>query len=163
VAVPYTGIIMSTREDEGTRGEALKAGVSQISGGSRTTVGGYYRDSGENSAQFEVSDTRGLDDVVNWLLQKGHVPSFCTACYREGRVGDRFMSFAKSGQIANICQANALLTLREYVNDYASPGTAAAGNALIEREIGNIPNERVRAAARANIEKIDMGERDFRF
>ena len=123
IAVPYTGIIISTRESQKTREKVLGLGVSQISGGSRTSVGGYAEEEEENSAQFEVSDTRTLDEVVNWLLRLGYIPSFCTACYREGRTGDRFMSLVKSGQIANCCQPNALMTLKEYLEDYASPDT----------------------------------------
>ena len=142
IAVPYTGIIISTRESQKTREKVLGLGVSQISGGSRTSVGGYAEEEEENSAQFEVSDTRTLDEVVNWLLRLGYIPSFCTACYREGRTGDRFMSLVKSGQIANCCQPNALMTLKEYLEDYASPDTKQLGEALIQKEIPHIPMRR---------------------
>lgn len=165
IAVPYTGMIISTRESQKTREKVLKLGISQISGGSRTSVGGYVEEESEedNSAQFDVSDTRTLDQVVNWLLKMGYIPSFCTACYREGRTGDRFMSLCKSGQIANCCQPNALMTLKEYLMDYASEDTKKAGEALIAEQLLKVPNEKTREIARANIEKIEKGERDFRF
>lgn len=165
IAVPYTGIIVSTRESQESREKALKLGVSQISGGSRTSVGGYGapEPEEESSAQFEVEDTRTLDEIVNWLLSLGHIPSFCTACYREGRTGDRFMSLVKSGQIANCCQPNALMTLKEYLEDYASPDTKVKGEELIGLELGNIPNEKVLRLAKENLERIAGGSRDFRF
>ncbi len=165
IAVPYTGIIVSTRESKKSRERVLRLGVSQISGGSRTSVGGYAEEEPEeeSSAQFDVEDTRTLDEIVNWLLGLGHIPSFCTACYREGRTGDRFMSLVKSGQIANCCQPNALMTLKEYLEDYASPDTKAKGEALIEKELLNIPNEKVNKIARDNLVKIKEGSRDFRF
>lgn len=165
IAVPYTGLIISTRESKRTREKVLGLGVSQISGGSKTSVGGYAEaeDAEESSAQFDVDDTRTLDEVVNWLLDSGHIPSFCTACYREGRTGDRFMSLLKSGQIANCCQPNALMTLKEYLEDYASPDTKRKGEALIEKELHNIPNEKVLRIAKENLSKIQGGQRDFRF
>ncbi len=165
IAVPYTGIIVSTRESQKSREKVLKLGVSQISGGSKTSVGGYAvpESEDESSAQFDVDDTRTLDEIVNWLLKLGHIPSFCTACYREGRTGDRFMSLIKSGQIANCCQPNALMTLKEYLEDYASPDTKAKGEALIEKELANIPNEKVLSVAKDNLVKIKDGKRDFRF
>ena len=165
IAVPYTGMILSTRESEKTREKVLGLGISQISGGSRTSVGGYVEpETGdENSAQFDVSDRRTLDEVVNWLLKLGYIPSFCTACYREGRTGDRFMSLVKSGQIANCCQPNALMTLKEYLEDYASADTKQKGEALIAKETLNISNEKVRAIASARIIEISEGKRDFRF
>lgn len=165
IAVPYTGMIISTRESQKTREKVLKIGISQISGGSRTSVGGYVEEEPEeeNSAQFDVSDTRTLDEVVNWLLKMGYIPSFCTACYREGRTGDRFMSLCKSGQIANCCQPNALMTLKEYLMDYASEDTRKSGEALISEQLSKIPNPKTREIARTNIEKIQLGERDFRF
>ena len=165
IAVPYTGIIVSTRESQKSREKVLKLGVSQISGGSKTSVGGYAVPEleDENSAQFDVDDTRTLDEIVNWLLTLGHIPSFCTACYREGRTGDRFMSLVKSGQIANCCQPNALMTLKEYLEDYASPDTKRKGEALIEKELSNIPNEKVLTIAKDNLLKIHDGKRDFRF
>ncbi len=165
IAVPYTGIIVSTRESQKSRERVLKLGVSQISGGSKTSVGGYAapEPEEESSAQFDVEDTRTLDEIVNWLLSLGHIPSFCTACYREGRTGDRFMTLVKSGQIANCCQPNALMTLKEYLMDYASEDTRVKGEALIERELTQIPNEKVLGIAKLNLSKIAEGSRDFRF
>ena len=165
VAVPYTGIIISTRESQKTREKVLELGVSQISGGSRTSVGGYVEEEKEedNSAQFDVSDNRTLDEVVNWLIDLGYIPSFCTACYREGRTGDRFMSLVKSGQISNCCHPNALMTLREYLDDYAGIDTKKKGIKLIEKELINISNEKVRKIAEEHIHDIDAGKRDFRF
>ena len=164
IAVTYTGIIMSTRESEEMRGEAIEIGVSQISGGSRTSVGGYVEEEKEedNSAQFDVNDRRTLGEVVDWLIDKDHVPSFCTACYRAGRTGDRFMSLVKTGQIANICLPNALMTLKEYLEDYASEETKAKGLALIRRQLDNIPNEKVRDLVTQHLEDMDQGMRDFR-
>lgn len=164
IAVPYTGIIISTRESQKTREKVLGLGVSQISGGSRTSVGGYAEEEEEeeNSAQFDISDTRTLDQVVNWLLRLGYIPSFCTACYREGRTGDRFMSLVKSGQIANCCQPNALMTLKEYLEDYASPDTKQLGEALIQKEIPHIPNEKIRALVQKHMVELHNGMRDFR-
>lgn len=162
IAVPYTGMIISTRESCACRKKVLDLGVSQISGGSRTSVGGYAQEEEKNSTQFEVSDTRSLDEVVNWLIDLGYIPSFCTACYREGRTGDRFMSLVKSGQIANCCQPNALMTLKEYLEDYASADTRQKGSRLIEKELENIPNEKIRVFAADSIKKISNGERDFR-
>ncbi len=164
IAVPYTGMIVSTRESQKTRERVLRLGISQISGGSRTSVGGYtekVRD--DSSAQFDVSDTRTLDEVVNWLMRLGYIPSFCTACYREGRTGDRFMSLLKSGQIVNCCQPNALMTLKEYLEDYASPDTKKIGEELIAKEILNVPNEKVRERALQYLEELKCGKRDFRF
>ena len=165
IAVPYTGIIMSTRESQAMRAEAVQIGVSQISGGSRTSVGGYVREESkeDNSAQFEVNDTRTLGEVVDWLLDLGHVPSFCTACYREGRTGDRFMSLVKSGQIANICQPNALMTLKEYLEDYASEATKEKGLRVIKERLAMIPDESVRAKVEEHLRDMDGGMRDFRF
>lgn len=165
IAVPYTGMIISTRESQKCREKVLDLGVSQISGGSRTSVGGYVEEEPEeeNSAQFDVSDRRTLDEVVNWLLDLGYIPSFCTACYREGRTGDRFMSLVKTGQIANCCQPNALMTLKEYLEDYASEDTKAKGLKLIEEEIENIPREKTKEIARKNLIEIEEGKRDFRF
>lgn len=165
IAVPYTGIIVSTRESKSSREKVLRLGVSQISGGSKTSVGGYAvpEPEDESSAQFDVDDTRTLDEIVNWLLDKGHIPSFCTACYREGRTGDRFMTLLKSGQIANCCQPNALMTLKEYLEDYATEDTRRKGAALITEELKNIPNEKVLKIAKDNLERISEGKRDFRF
>jgi 2-iminoacetate synthase len=164
IAVPYTGIIISTRESRRARERVLAVGVSQISGGSRTSVGGYTTEERhDETAQFDVNDTRTLDEVLNWLLELGYIPSFCTACYREGRTGDRFMSLVKSGQIANCCQPNALMTLQEYLEDYASPDTKTKGEKVIAEELKRIPNEKVRAIAAERIAKIKAGERDFRF
>ncbi len=165
IVVPYTGLIISTRESQSVRERVLELGVSQISGGSRTSVGGYAEEEPpeENSAQFETSDRRTLDEVVNWLLSLGYIPSFCTACYREGRTGDRFMRLVKSGQIANCCQPNALMTLKEYLEDYASPDTRAKGEAVIAAELERIPNEKVRRIAREHLTELHDGKRDFRF
>lgn len=165
IAVPYTGMIISTRETQACRERVLHLGISQISGGSRTSVGGYADTAPEeaDSAQFEVSDTRTLDEVVRWLMQLGYIPSFCTACYREGRTGDRFMSLCKSGQILNCCHPNALMTLKEYLEDYASPETKAIGEALIERELCVIPRDKTREIAVDRLARIARGERDFRF
>ena len=165
VAVPYTGMIISTRESKAVREKVIRLGVSQISGASRTSVGGYCEPEpeDENSEQFDVSDKRTLDEVVHWLMDLGYIPSFCTACYREGRTGDRFMSLCKSGQIQNCCHPNALMTLKEYLIDYASPETREIGEALIKRELENIPKEKVKQIAADNLEKIEAGIRDFRF
>lgn len=163
IAVPYTGMIISTRESQKSRERVLDLGVSQLSGGSSTSVGGYVEPEEENSAQFDVSDTRTLDEVVNWLLSLGFIPSFCTACYREGRTGDRFMSLVKTGQIANICQPNALMTLKEYLEDYASEETRALGEEVIRKEIPHIKNEKVRAIAEGYLKELHDGKRDFRF
>lgn len=166
IAVPYTGMIISTREGKSVREKALRLGISQISGGSRTSVGGYVEpeDEDESSAQFDVSDQRTLDEVVKWLMELGYIPSFCTACYREGRTGDRFMSLCKSGQIQNCCHPNALMTLQEYLMDYASPETREIGEKMIARELLNIPKEKVRKIAAEYIEEIkNDGKRDFRF
>ncbi len=163
IAVPYTGMIISTRESPRCREQVLELGISQISGGSRTSVGGYVQEEEENSAQFDVSDTRSLDEVVRWLLKLGYVPSFCTACYREGRTGDRFMSLVKSGQIANCCQPNALMTLKEYLEDYASPETKALGEQVIQKELAHIGSDKVRQIVVRNLKEIEEGKRDFRF
>ena len=164
ISVPYTGMIISTRESKECRERVLHLGVSQISGGSKTSVGGYERPEPEeeNSAQFDISDRRTLDEIVKWLIDLGYIPSFCTACYREGRTGDRFMSLCKSGQIQNCCHPNALMTLKEYLEDYASPQTKAAGEALIRRGIEDIPKEKVREIVMQNLTKISNGSRDFR-
>ena len=165
LAVPYTGIIVSTRESEAVRGRLLHLGVSQVSGASRTSVGGYAeKERPHDTEQFDVSDPRSLDEVVRWLMESGHVPSFCTACYREGRTGDRFMSLCKSGQILNCCHPNALMTLTEFLTDYASEETRKVGFAMIERELERIPKDKVRAIAKENIEAIrSSNRRDFRF
>lgn len=165
IAVPYTGMIISTRESQDVREKALRFGISQISGGSRTSVGGYTEEERpHDSEQFDVSDQRTLDEVVNWLMQLGAVPSFCTACYREGRTGDRFMSLCKSGQILNCCHPNALMTLAEYLVDYAAEETRQNGFRLIERELSKIPREKVRMIAAQNIADIqNSNRRDFRF
>lgn len=165
LAVPYTGMIVSTRESEESRARVLDLGISQISGGSCTSVGGYdHREKPEeNSAQFEVNDTRTLDEVIHWLLTLGYVPSFCTACYRAGRTGDRFMSLCKTGQIKNCCLPNALLTLKEYLEDYASPDTDAMGEAVVSEQLSQIPSPSIREKAENYLAKIHQGERDFRF
>lgn len=165
IAVPYTGMIISTRESQASREKVLELGVSQISGGSKTSVGGYATPEipEENSAQFDVSDTRTLDEIVAWLLKLGYIPSFCTACYREGRTGDRFMSLVKTGQIANCCAPNALMTLQEYLEDYASPKTRELGVRIIQEQMEKIPNPAIRRRALENLSAIAQGKRDFRF
>ena len=165
IAVPYTGMIISTRESQAVREKVLGLGISQISGASRTSVGGYTEEERpHDSEQFDVSDQRTLDEVVRWLMELGCIPSFCTACYREGRTGDRFMSLCKSGQILNCCHPNALMTLTEYLVDYASAETKKTGFELIENELKKIPGEKVRAIAAKNIEDIKASNRrDFRF
>lgn len=165
ISVPYTGMIVSTRESQACRRKVLSLGISQISGGSRTSVGGYVEPEPEDekSEQFDVNDKRSLDEVVNWLMKLGYIPSFCTACYREGRTGDRFMSLCKSGQIQNCCHPNALMTLKEYLMDYASEDTREVGEALIEAEIEKVPKEKVKLIAIDNLKKIENGIRDFRF
>ena len=164
IAVPYTGMIISTRESQAVRERALNIGISQISGASRTSVGGYTEEERPNDTeQFDVSDQRTLDEVVNWMIGLGFIPSFCTACYREGRTGDRFMSLCKSGQILNCCHPNALMTLAEFLSDYASEDTKKIGEALIKAELENIPKEKVKEVCKENLEKIQNGIRDFRF
>lgn len=165
IAVPYTGMIVSTRESQKTREKVLHLGISQISGGSKTSVGGYYEPEkeAEDSSQFDVNDNRTLDEVVNWLMGMGYIPSFCTACYREGRTGDRFMSLCKSGQIQNCCLPNALMTLKEYLEDYASEETKKIGETLINKEVETIPKEKVKAIVKDYLANIHLGKRDFRF
>ena len=164
VSVPYTGMIISTRESPRVRQRVLELGVSQISGGSRTSVGGYaLQEESEGTDQFDLSDHRSLDEVVRWLMEMGHLPSFCTACYREGRTGDRFMSLCKSGQIHNCCLPNALLTLQEYRMDYASEETARIADQLIRQQLQQIPREKTRAIVEQQLQRIADGERDFRF
>ena len=166
IAGPYTGMIVSTRESQKCRERVLHLGISQISGGSRTSVGGYAEPEPEeeSSAQFEVSDTRSLDEVVKWLMDMEYIPSFCTACYREGRTGDRFMTLCKNQQIQNCCHPNALMTLKEYLVDYAAPETKAVGDALIQKELANIPKEKVRNLVIQHLEEIENGiGNDFRF
>ena len=165
IAVPYTGMIISTRESQKSREKVLELGISQISGGSRTSVGGYAVEETpeENSSQFDISDNRTLDEIVSWLLKLGYIPSFCTACYREGRTGDRFMSLVKTGQIANCCSPNALMTLQEYLEDYASPETKALGTKMIREQMERIPNPAIKKRAIENLKYIAEGKRDFRF
>lgn len=165
LAVPYTGIIISTRESEAVRSKLLSVGVSQVSGGSRTSVGGYTEaERPHDTEQFDVSDQRSLDEVVCWLMENGHIPSFCTACYREGRTGDRFMSLCKSGQILNCCHPNALMTLTEFLVDYASPRTKEIGYKILETELKKVPDETVRTIATKHIEDIkNSNRRDFHF
>ena len=165
IAVPYTGMIVWTRESQASRKRVLDLGISQISGASRTSVGGYCEPEPEeeNSAQFDISDNRTLDEVVNWLLSLGYIPSFCTACYREGRTGDRFMTLLKSGQIVNCCQPNALMTLKEYLEDYASEDTQKKGEAVIKEELERITNPKVKSIAAEYLKELHDGKRDFRF
>ena len=169
IAVPYTGMIISTRESKASREKVLELGVSQLSGGSKTSVGGYADSEinidaeDENTKQFDISDNRTLDQIINWLVSMDYIPSFCTACYREGRTGDRFMTLAKDGQISNCCQPNALMTLKEYLMDYASSDTRIKGEKLIAKEILNVPNLKIRTIAEKNLASIGSGLRDFRF
>ena len=166
IAVPYTGMIISTRESRKTRERVLHLGISQISGGSRTSVGGYAEEepADEDSSQFDLSDRRTLDEIVKWLMDMDYIPSFCTACYRAGRTGDRFMSLCKSGQIQNCCHPNALMTLKEYLEDYAAPATKEVGEKLILKEIQNIPNEKVKERVLQYLDEMENGgKRDFRF
>ena len=165
IAVPYTGMIISTRENQEVRGRALHVGISQISGASRTSVGGYVEPEPEeeNSAQFDVSDNRTLDEVVQWLMGMGYIPSFCTACYRAGRTGDRFMSLCKAGEIQNCCHPNALLTLEEFLLDYASPKTREIGEKVIQEQLKQIPRDNVRQKTEEYLAQMEHGERDFRF
>lgn len=165
LAVPYTGMIISTRESPAVREKVIRFGISQISGASRTSVGGYVEPEPEEDStnQFYVSDQRTLDEMVNWLMRDGFIPSFCTACYRKGRTGDRFMSICKKGEIQNCCHPNALMTLKEYLEDYASPETKELGNALITRELDNISNAGIREITLRNLKSIEQGQRDFRF
>lgn len=166
IAVPYTGMIISTRESQKCRERVLNLGVSQISGASKTSVGGYAhpeQESKEETAQFDVEDRRSLDEIVKWLMELGYVPSFCTACYREGRVGDRFMEICKEQKIHNFCHPNAIMTLEEYLEDYASPETRKVGEELIGKELKTLGNNKLKCAVEENLEKIKHGERDFRF
>jgi 2-iminoacetate synthase len=163
LAVPYTGMIISTRESADIRGKALHLGISQISGGSRTSVGGYCEEDESDTAQFETNDTRSLDEVIAWLIDMGYLPSFCTACYRAGRTGDRFMSLCKSGKIHACCTPNAIMTTKEYLVDYASPETRAKGEALIRQSLELIDNPKTRRIAEQRLADIEHGERDFRF
>ncbi len=163
LAVPYTGMIISTRESADIRGKALHLGISQISGGSRTSVGGYCEEDESDTAQFETNDTRSLDEVIAWLIDMGYLPSFCTACYRAGRTGDRFMSLCKSGKIHACCTPNAIMTTKEYLVDYASPETRAKGEALIRQSLELIDNPKTRRIAEQHLADIENGERDFRF
>lgn len=166
IAVPYTGMIVSTRESKACREQLLELGISQISGGSRTSVGGYYKEEeNEDSRQFEVNDNRSLDEVINWLLDLEYLPSFCTACYRAGRQGDRFMELCKNEQIADFCHPNALMTLEEYLIDYASDDTRKKGEKLIAAELQKpeVAEAKTFATLTKNLEAIKQGSRDFRF
>lgn len=164
IAVPYTGLIISTRESKEVRQRLLKLGVSQVSGASRTSVGGYTEEKRpKDTEQFDVSDQRSLDEVVNWLIEQGEIPSFCTACYRKGRTGDRFMSLCKTGAIQDCCQPNALITLKEFLEDYASPKTKENGEKLIKQELSKIKNEKIKLQLEKYLSEIEKGKRDFRF
>ena len=165
IAAPYVGMIISTRESKECREKLLNLGVSQISGGSKTSVGGYFKPmpDSEDSSQFDVSDRRPLDEVIKWLMELGYLPSFCTSCYRQGRTGDRFMEICKSQQIHNFCQPNAIMTLKEYLEDYASDETKAIGEKLIAKEVELIKNEKIKQTVKENLKKIEQGERDFKF
>lgn len=163
-AVPYTGMIISTRESKKVRGKVLDLGISQISGASRTSVGGYTEEErDEETAQFDLADKRTLDEVVAWLMELGYIPSFCTACYRAGRTGERFMKICKSGKIQDCCTPNAILTLKEYLLDYAAPATKALGDKLIAKEIDKIDNPALKEAVLEDLSRLEAGERDLRF
>lgn len=162
--VPYTGMIISTRESKKVREKVLDLGVSQISGASRTSVGGYTEEErDEETAQFDLADKRTLDEVVAWLMELGYIPSFCTACYRAGRTGERFMKICKSGKIQDCCTPNAILTLKEYLLDYAAPATKALGDKLIAQEIDKIDNPALKEAVLEDLSRLEAGERDLRF
>ena len=165
ISVPYTGMIISTRESQEVRERVLSLGVSQISGGSKTSVGGYFNPmpEDENSAQFDISDRRPLDEVMHWLIDLGYIPSFCTACYRKGRTGERFMEICKNEQIHNFCHPNALMTLKEYIEDYASPETRKAGEDLIQKELKLFNDKKLEEDLEDKLSKIHDGERDFRY
>lgn len=169
VAVPYAGMILSTREEPAFRDEVIKLGISQVSAGSATGVGGYMEAKQPTNGQsreipqFEVSDHRSPEEIIRGLCQDGYVPSYCTACYREGRTGDRFMRLAKSGQIHNICQPNSLLTFKEYLLDYADEDTRTLGEEIIRKGLQDIPKEAARKATINRLQRIENGERDLRF
>ena len=164
IAVPYTGIIISTRESQKVREKLLSLGVSQVSGASRTSVGGYCEEERpKDTEQFDVSEQRILDDVVRWLIELGYIPSFCTACYREGRTGERFMSLCKTGQIQNCCAPNALITLKEFLMDYGSSKTKQEGEKLIQKELSKLQNQKLKEVLMNNLNQIEEGKRDFRF
>ena len=165
IAVPYTGMIVSTRESEKCRERLLHLGVSQVSGGSKTSVGGYFNPmpENENSAQFDVEDRRPLDEVIRWLMALGYLPSFCTACYGSGRTGERFMEICKGQQIHNFCHPNAIMTLDEYLQDYASDETKKVGENLISKEVEALENPEIKAVVKKNLDKISKGERNFKF
>lgn len=164
LAVPYTGIILSTREEAKFREEVISVGVSQVSAGSCTGVGGYQEhDSGGSGAQFEVADNRTPVEVIKSLCRQGYIPSYCTACYRAGRTGDRFMEFAKSGKIHNLCYPNAIMTFKEYLTDYADEELKEIGNRVIEENLANIPNETMRERTVERLKRIEDGERNLFF
>ena len=163
VANPFAGMIISTRETKECRTRLLDLGISQISGGSKTSVGGYAEKEKEDSSQFDISDTRSLDEIVGWLIENGHIPSFCTSCYRNGRTGERFMEVCKSQQIHNFCHPNAILTLKEYLEDYASPETKEIGYKIIDKETKIIENEKIKETVEKDLVQIEAGSRDFRF
>lgn len=166
IATPYVGLIISTRESEQCRKRLLELGVSQISGGSKTSVGGYFNPmpEDEDSAQFDVSDRRPLDDVIKWLMELGYLPSFCTACYRSGRTGEKFMEVCKSQHIHNFCHPNAILTLKEYLEDYASDETKKLGLKLIQKELQSFnESKKVKDTVVEDLVKIEAGQRDFKF
>ncbi|MBI5071608.1 [FeFe] hydrogenase H-cluster radical SAM maturase HydG [Candidatus Falkowbacteria bacterium] len=164
LAVPYTGMIMSTRESPEIRRQAFEIGISQTSAGSRTTPGGYNeKNKKEELAQFNLSDHRTLDEIVRDICKLGYLPSFCTACYRSGRTGDDFMKYAKAGTIQNFCQPNAISTFKEYLLDYATPETREVGEEVIKREIKKIKDARVRQKLEEKLSLIEKGKRDLYF
>ena len=168
LAVPYTGMILSTRESAAFRDELINVGISQLSAGSCTGVGGYTREkegdgADEDTPQFAVDDQRDINDVITSICRSGYIPSFCTACYRSGRTGDRFMSLAKSGQIHNVCQPNAILTFKEFLLDYATPETRAVGEEAIASHLKLVDSPAVREKAEQRLDQIAQGSRDFYF
>ena len=163
-AVPYTGMILSTREPASLREEIFNLGISQISAGSKTTIGGYkqaLQQAAEVSGQFELNDSRSSGEVIRDTIKLGFIPSFCTSCYRLGRVGGDFMDMAKPGLIKLFCHPNALTTLMEYLEDYADEETKILGYDLIERELTNIPDEKIQKKTKINLERIKNGDRDL--
>jgi 2-iminoacetate synthase len=165
LAVPYTGIILSTRESAATRDEVINYGVSQVSAGSCTGVGGYKNEYEThedcNTAQFNVEDHRSPDQVIQSLCAAGYIPSYCTACYRQGRTGDRFMRLAKTGNIQNVCQPNAIMTFQEYLLDYASEDVKKAGEETIRQHLDQIKDEKVKKITEERLEEIRKGKRDL--
>jgi len=173
LAVPYTGMILSTREHPNYRDEVIDLGISQMSAGSCVGVGGYKKQLDklkgiqdgviDDTPQFEVADHRSPDEILRHICEAGYIPSYCTACYRKGRTGDRFMALAKTGEIQNVCQPNALLTFKEYLMDYASPETRAIGEKAIQKHLEMIKNPDIKQMTIKELQKIEEGTRDLYF